>query len=67
MYSDQESRQTIFYSRFLDGIWKGVEQAKKEGGGTGRLAVGLEEIIVDAMDGFEPSGAIGKKDLFELW
>ncbi|KAG7116493.1 Pre-rRNA-processing protein IPI1 like [Verticillium longisporum] len=37
MYEDRESRQRVFNRRFEASFAKGIEQAKKEGGRTGRI------------------------------
>ena len=70
MYADRESRQRVFYKRFLGAVKQGIEAVKKEGGNTGRAASSLDALLQDADEGmgdYEPSGAIETDDLLELW
>ncbi|OAA72180.1 hypothetical protein ISF_01253 [Cordyceps fumosorosea ARSEF 2679] len=67
MYPNKEARQQIFHKRFLDAILKGIDQAKKEGGVTGRAAVGLEQVLAKGMKDFEVSTALDTQDLLDLW
>lgn len=67
MYPSKETRQQIFHKRFLDPILKGIDQTKKEGGITGRAAVGLEKALIVGMKGFEASTALDTQDLLDLW
>ncbi|WYZ39158.1 hypothetical protein EsH8_III_001072 [Colletotrichum jinshuiense] len=67
MYNDRESRQRVFHRRFLDSFTRGVEQAKKEGGATGRSAVALDQALKEGMDGYEPTSAVDPQDLLDLW
>ncbi|KAK5994955.1 Pre-rRNA-processing protein IPI1 [Cladobotryum mycophilum] len=67
MYPNRESRQQIFHKRFLDPVTKGVEKAKKEGGATGRAAVGLEQALKAGMGDYEVSTAMDTQDLLNLW
>lgn len=67
MYNDRESRQRVFHKRFLESFNRGIDQAKKEGGATGRSAVGLEQALKEGMDGYEPTSAVDPQDLLDLW
>ncbi|QPH18823.1 hypothetical protein C2857_003923 [Epichloe festucae Fl1] len=67
MYSNSEARRHIFHKRFLDAVKKGLDQAKKEGGATGRAASSMEQVLKDAMPGVEPSTALDTQDLLDLW
>lgn len=62
-----EDRQKVFYRRFFEVVSKGVERAKKEGGTTGRAAVGLNQALNEGMDNFDPEAVIDDRDLFDLW
>ncbi|TQV93445.1 rRNA processing protein Ipi1 [Cordyceps javanica] len=67
MYPNKEARQQIFHKRFLDAVLKGIDQTKKEGGVTGRAAVGLEQVLAKGMNDFEVSTALDTQDLLDLW
>ncbi|KAI9163283.1 Pre-rRNA-processing protein IPI1 [Paramyrothecium foliicola] len=67
IYPSREARQGIFYRRFFSTIEKHVEQAKKEGGATGRAAVNLDQALTDGMGDYEPATAMDTQDLLELW
>jgi pre-rRNA-processing protein IPI1 len=67
MYSNREARQEIFHKRFLAAMNKGLVNAKKEGGATGRAASSMEQILKDAMADFELSTAMDTQDLLDLW
>ncbi|KAG5923371.1 hypothetical protein E4U42_004976 [Claviceps africana] len=67
MYSNQQARQHIFHKRFLDAVKKGLVQAKKEGGATGRAASSMEQLLNVAMAGVEWSSTLDLQDLLDLW
>lgn len=67
IYSSREARQQVFRRRFLAGVSKGIERAKKEGGSTGRAASLLDEILQQGMGDFEPSTTMDMQDLVDLW
>ncbi|KAG6027790.1 hypothetical protein E4U41_000835 [Claviceps citrina] len=67
MYSNQEARQHVFHRRFLEAMTKGLDQAKKEGGATGRAASSMEQSLKGAMAGVEWSTAMDVQDLLDLW
>lgn len=67
MYPNKEARQQIFHKRFLEAVLKGIDQTKKEGGITGRAAVGLEQVLAKGMKDFEVSTALDTQDLLDLW
>ncbi|KAF6838876.1 pre-rRNA-processing protein IPI1 [Colletotrichum plurivorum] len=67
MYNDRESRQRVFHKRFLESFNRGVEQAKKEGGTTGRAAVALDQALKEGIGGYEPTSAVDPQDLLDLW
>ncbi|KEY68701.1 hypothetical protein S7711_00575 [Stachybotrys chartarum IBT 7711] len=67
MYQSRESRQQIFYRKFLTAMTKYVEQAKKEGGATGRAASLLDQVLVEGMGDYEVSTAMDTQDLLDLW
>lgn len=49
MYIDREDRQRAFARRFATTVYKGTENAKKEGGEVGRAAAILGKILTDGM------------------
>lgn len=51
-YLDEEMRRDFFRERIMEGLLKGLDEAKREGGAAGRAAKGLEVAIQDAMDDF---------------
>ena len=53
MYIDREDRQRAFARRFGVTVYKGVENAKKEGGEVGRAAKILEKILEEGMSDFD--------------
>ncbi|KAG5958487.1 hypothetical protein E4U57_001300 [Claviceps arundinis] len=67
MYSNQEARQHIFHRKFLDAVRKGLVQAKKEGGASGRAATSMEQLLKVSMAGVEWSTALDIQDLLDLW
>lgn len=67
MYPNRDARQKVFHRRFLDAISIGVDKAKKEGGATGRAAVGLDQVLKKGMGDYEPSTAMETQDLLDLW
>ncbi|KAM5346743.1 hypothetical protein ACJ41O_009748 [Fusarium nematophilum] len=67
MYPSREARQRVFRRRFLGAVLKGTDQAKKEGGATGRAAATLTQVLDDGMDDYESSTAIDTQDLLTLW
>ncbi|KAL0937701.1 DEAD/DEAH box RNA helicase [Colletotrichum truncatum] len=67
MYNDRESRQRVFHKRFLESFNRGVDQAKKEGGATGRSAVALDQALKEDIGGYEPTSAVDPQDLLDLW
>lgn len=67
MYPSREARQQVFHKRFLDIMLKGADQAKKEGGATGRAASGLDQVLKQGMGDYESSAAMETEDLLELW
>ncbi|OAR01149.1 hypothetical protein LLEC1_06087 [Akanthomyces lecanii] len=67
MYPNKEARQQIFHKRFLEPVLKGIDQTKKEGGVTGRAAIGLEQVLAKGMKDFEVSTALDTQDLMDLW
>ncbi|CAM1501745.1 Fc.00g037290.m01.CDS01 [Cosmosporella sp. VM-42] len=67
MYSTRDARQRVFQSRFLKSISKGVSQAKKEGGATGRAAALLDQTLQEGMGDYESSTAMSTQDLLDLW
>lgn len=67
MYSDREARQQVFHRRFSESMKKGLNQARKEGGATGRAASTLEQVLQDGMADYQPSSAVEAQDLLDLW
>lgn len=67
MYTSREARQGVFYRKYLDAVLKGVDQAKKEGGATGRAAATLDQVLHEGMDDYETSTAMDTQDLLSLW
>lgn len=67
MYSNREARQRVFQRKFEEAMLRGVEQAKKEGGGTGRAAVLLDQVLLEGMGDYESSTAMDVQDLLDLW
>ena len=67
MYSNREARQQVFHRRFLGPMTKGVEDSKKQGGATGRVASALEQMLREGMSDFEASTAMDTQDLLDLW
>ncbi|KAJ3467220.1 hypothetical protein MRS44_004784 [Fusarium solani] len=67
MYPSREARQRVFQRRFLEAIIKGADQAKKEGGATGRAAAGLDKVLEEGMGDYESSTAMDTQDLLSLW
>lgn len=53
MYIDREDRQRAFARRFGTTVYKGVENAKKEGGEVGRAAAILSKILAEGMVDFD--------------
>lgn len=49
MYLDRESRQRVFKNMFYDAIKKGVDDARKAGGESGRAAAMLNKVLVEGM------------------
>ncbi|CAI0651613.1 unnamed protein product, partial [Colletotrichum noveboracense] len=66
MYNDRESRQRVFHKRFSESFSRGIEQAKKEGGASGRSAITLEKSLKEDMEGYEPTSAVDPQDLLDL-
>lgn len=67
MYPSRDARQRVFERRFLDVVMKGSDQAKKEGGPTGRAAAALDRVLQDGMEDYESSAAMDTQDLLSLW
>jgi pre-rRNA-processing protein IPI1 len=67
MYPSRDARQRVFERRFLEAVMKGADQAKKEGGPTGRAAAGLDRVLQDGMEDYESSTALDTQDLLSLW
>ncbi|KAI8682946.1 hypothetical protein LRP88_05086 [Fusarium phalaenopsidis] len=67
MYPSRQARQRVFQRRFLEAIIKGADQAKKEGGATGRAAAGLDKVLEEGMGDYESSTAMDTQDLLSLW
>ncbi|RBQ68025.1 hypothetical protein FVER14953_02287 [Fusarium verticillioides] len=67
MYPSRDARQRVFERRFLEAVLKGTDQAKKEGGATGRAAAGLDKVLQDGMGEYESSTAMDTQDLLSLW
>ncbi|KAJ3525589.1 hypothetical protein NM208_g11577 [Fusarium decemcellulare] len=67
MYPSREARQRVFQRRFLEAVVKGIDQAKKEGGATGRAAAALDKVLEEGMGDYESSTAIDTQDLLTLW
>ncbi|KAL4722428.1 rRNA processing protein [Fusarium chlamydosporum] len=67
MYPSRDARQRVFERRFLEAVMKGADQAKKEGGATGRAAAGLDQVLQNGMGEYESSTAMDTQDLLSLW
>ncbi|KAK7402481.1 rRNA processing protein [Neonectria punicea] len=67
MYPNREARQRVFERRFLEGVLKGADQAKKEGGATGRAAAILDKVLQEGMGDYESATAMETEDLLSLW
>lgn len=67
MYPSRDARQRVFERRFLEAVMKGADQAKKEGGATGRAAAGLDRVLQDGMGEYESSKTMDTQDLLSLW
>ncbi|RFU32617.1 hypothetical protein B7463_g3742, partial [Scytalidium lignicola] len=49
MYLDKESRQRVFKKFFYDAVKKGVDDARKAGGESGRAAAMVNKVLVEGM------------------
>ncbi|KAH8811473.1 pre-rRNA-processing protein-like protein ipi1 [Xylogone sp. PMI_703] len=49
MYLDKESRQRVFKNLFYDAVKKGVDDARKAGGESGRAAAMVNKVLVEGM------------------
>ncbi len=67
MYSDCNSRQTVFQKRFFENVSARVDRLQKEGGVIGRAASAVDQAVKEGMREFEASGAVESQDLLELW
>ncbi|KAH7157448.1 Rix1 complex component [Dactylonectria estremocensis] len=67
MYPTREARQRVFERRFLEAMMKGADQAKKEGGATGRAASALDKVLQNGMADYESLTAVDTQDLLGLW
>lgn len=67
MYPSRDARQRVFQRRFLDSVLKGVNQARLEGGATGRAAALLDQVLEEGMGDYESSTAMDTQDLLSLW
>jgi len=52
MYIDREDRQRVFHKMFHGVVKLGVENARKEGGETGRAAAALAKVLQDGMSDY---------------
>ncbi|KAI5464483.1 Rix1 complex component [Mariannaea sp. PMI_226] len=67
IYPSREARQRVFERKFLEAVMKGVDEARKQGGPTGRAAAVLDRVLQDGMEGYESSAAVDVQDLLSLW
>lgn len=67
MYSNQEARRHVFHRKYLDVMKCGLDQAKKEGGATGRAASSMDQVLKVALAGLERTSALETQDLLDLW
>lgn len=67
MYPNREARQRVFEKKFLAAMAKGADQAKKEGGATGRAASTLDKVLQEGMGDYESLTAVDTQDLLSLW
>ena len=52
MYVDREDRQRVFHKRFQRAVETGIENARKEGGETGRAAAALTKVLREGMNDY---------------
>ena len=66
VYRGREDRLDVFQKRFGEAVELGVEMAKKEGGAAGRAASVLDQVLRDALDGYERALRLDEDDE-HLW
>ncbi|KAL3418818.1 pre-rRNA-processing protein IPI1 [Phlyctema vagabunda] len=53
MYAERETRQRVFHKLFQKAVEKGIENAKKAAGESGRAAAVLTKVLKEGMDDYE--------------
>lgn len=67
MYQDRESRQRVYHRRYAPLVAAGIEQAKREGGASGRAAMILDRIVHEGAADGETVAVADTDDLLGLW